>query len=66
MERFGILQMLGYKKRTRDAECYNIYGGTHPVLVELVYNERRMLNWAEGGWDPWLDMYMPRSKDTPR
>ena len=33
------------------------------MLVELVYNERRMLNWKKRGWDPWLDMYMPRSKE---
>ena len=57
--------MLWYKKRTRDTECHDIYGGTHPVLVELVYNEQRMLNWHEGGLDPWLDVNMPRSKGLP-
>ena len=34
-------------------------------MVELIYTEQRMLDWHEGGWDPWLDVNMPRPKDCP-
>lgn len=58
-ERQGILHLLGYKKRTRNTECYQTREESSFALAQLLLNEQRLLDWFEGGEDTWLDEFMP-------